>query len=692
MSQALAGVAQSPANGREDRAEHERPRRLKYPPFKARPLLRLWKTFGFRISLLKSQWDELAPVLDCLSALNLRKPRIDKAAAQEIFDRHLRRYGEPSRAVRWLPHLTSARAHDAALSRWGRAGFPAHDAPAAFRGAWRAKNLEGKTDSKKGLVAVIGAHSTLDGLAATAIIESTATLLELFAAGVFYYWIKPHEILCVPRPSLWLVQGELHRADGPAVEWPTGERFFFWHGIQVPRRIIENPELITAESIRAEPNAAYRRCMMERFGMQRLPIMDRWAEWRKCHESAEFVPFVASGIHHTFRAVLERVTAYAEAAADRLTPIQLQTPNIDKLAVADAMSRFLREWGETERPLRWFEDGRSPRAYIKEKGLRFDVGWSSAYWPRQRLATVLDRVWYGGHVDPRAQIAALTPDVFHPQLVWYGRHVDPRAQNHIPMVDEADWPDRPAGPFHVLPALDRRCPDAVMKRYERLENWVVALSCSTCDDPRECRYEGPPEGRRDVSAIDIQSLSPSAPPVGLWTPLIDAFAAGLFYYSITPEEVIGIPRPSLWMAHGQLHRSEGPAVAWPTGEHHHFWRGVEVPDWVIEEPAKITAELIDAEANLERRRCLIERFGEERYLHLRGGTIIHEDRYGKLWRLPSLWPEPRVLVEVENGTTEPDGTRRKYFLRVPPSMQSAHEAVAWTYGLQPDQYAVTART
>jgi hypothetical protein len=322
------------------------------------------------------------------------------------------------------------------------------------------------------------------------------------------------------------------------------------------------------------------------------------------------------------------------------------------------MSRFLREWGETERPLRWFEDGRSARAYIKEKGLRFDVGWSSAYWPRQRLAAVLDRVWYGGHVGPRAQ-------------------------NHIPMVDaEADWPDRPAGPF--WPALDYRCPDAVMKRYERLENWVVALECS--------RDEGPLEGRYDVSAIDTQSLSPSAPPVGLWTPLIDAFAAGLFYYSITPEEMVCIPRPSLWMAHGQLHRAEGPAVAWPTGEHYHFWRGVEVPAWVIDEPAKITAELIDAEANVERRRCLIERFGEGRYLRLRGGTIIHEDRYGKLWRLPNLWLEPRVLVEVENGTTEPDGTRRKYFLRVPPSTQSAHEAVAWTYGLQPDQYVVTART
>ena len=32
-----------------------------------------------------------------------------------------------------------------------------------------------------------------------------------------------------------------------------------------------------------------------------------------------------------------------------------------------------------------------------------------------------------------------------------------------------------------------------------------------------------------------------------------------------------------------------------------------------------------------------------------------------------------------NSTPEPDGTRRTYFLRVPPQMRTAREAVAWTF-------------
>jgi hypothetical protein len=44
------------------------------------------------------------------------------------------------------------------------------------------------------------------------------------------------------------------------------------------------------------------------------------------------------------------------------------------------------------------------------------------------------------------------------------------------------------------------------------------------------------------------------------------------------------------------------------------------------------------------------------------------------------------------GTREPDGTRRRYFLHVPPSMQSPRQAVAWTYGLSPEQYEIAVRT
>ncbi len=41
---------------------------------------------------------------------------------------------------------------------------------------------------------------------------------------------------------------------------------------------------------------------------------------------------------------------------------------------------------------------------------------------------------------------------------------------------------------------------------------------------------------------------------------------------------------------------------------------------------------------------------------------------------------------MENGSLEPDGSRKRYFLLVPPTCRTAIEAVAWTYGLTAEEY------
>jgi len=43
-------------------------------------------------------------------------------------------------------------------------------------------------------------------------------------------------------------------------------------------------------------------------------------------------------------------------------------------------------------------------------------------------------------------------------------------------------------------------------------------------------------------------------------------------------------------------------------------------------------------------------------------------------------------------TSEPDGSHKCYFLRVPPTMRTAREAVAWTYGLTAEAYLPLMRT
>jgi hypothetical protein len=73
-----------------------------------------------------------------------------------------------------------------------------------------------------------------------------------------------------------------------------------------------------------------------------------------------------------------------------------------------------------------------------------------------------------------------------------------------------------------------------------------------------------------------------------------------------------------------------------------------------------------------------------------GGIVLHEDPTGRLWSLnpARLLPQPGDLkmVEVVNGTPEPDGSRKTYWLNVPPDVETARQAVAWTYGLTPNDY------
>jgi hypothetical protein len=49
--------------------------------------------------------------------------------------------------------------------------------------------------------------------------------------------------------------------------------------------------------------------------------------------------------------------------------------------------------------------------------------------------------------------------------------------------------------------------------------------------------------------------------------------------------------------------------------------------------------------------------------------------------------EPIVIVKVLNSTPEADGSTKNYFLRVPPEIRTAKEAVAWTFGMSGEEYS-----
>jgi len=152
---------------------------------------------------------------------------------------------------------------------------------------------------------------------------------------------------------------------------------------------------------------------------------------------------------------------------------------------------------------------------------------------------------------------------------------------------------------------------------------------------------------------------------------------------------------------GRLHFEDRAAIEYRDGWGVYSWHGVRVPDWVILRPERITVELIDAEPNAEIRRVMMERFGFDKYLLAGNAEILdHEEGVGALYRKNVRDDEPLVMVHVINSTPEPDGSWKRYTLRVHPECRplladqkfgdpqklTARNAIASTFGLTGKQY------
>ena len=135
---------------------------------------------------------------------------------------------------------------------------------------------------------------------------------------------------------------------------------------------------------------------------------------------------------------------------------------------------------------------------------------------------------------------------------------------------------------------------------------------------------------------------------------------------------------------GRLHSESGPALYFPDGQQVYSWHGTTVPRDLIELP--ITVGRINTQWNAELRRVMIDRYGMAKYLKDAGAVKVHEDECGILYRKEFADDEPLVMVKVKNSSPEPDGSFRDYFLRVPPHIATAREAVAWTFEMKPSEY------
>ena len=167
------------------------------------------------------------------------------------------------------------------------------------------------------------------------------------------------------------------------------------------------------------------------------------------------------------------------------------------------------------------------------------------------------------------------------------------------------------------------------------------------------------------------------------------------------ENVLAISdRPQLISrdAQGRLHRANGMAIAYRDGWGFHAWHGLRVPAEILDR-AEFSADAIDAQSNAELRRVMLEReyngrTGFELYLKVRQARIVAEDElHGQPRRLieVKVGTTPLRIIEVRNGSLEPDGTRRRFHLGAMRG-DTPHEVIAASYGIAPKHYREAVRS
>jgi len=164
-----------------------------------------------------------------------------------------------------------------------------------------------------------------------------------------------------------------------------------------------------------------------------------------------------------------------------------------------------------------------------------------------------------------------------------------------------------------------------------------------------------------------------------------------------------------WYFCGRLHREDGPAVEGAFGTRMYYWHGIMVPGHLIENRHELTIDRAMAEQNTELQRIMIEIVGwEELVRHPRCKEIdnvpdlratlfnfampAHNEEWRNLVGSSSTNPdqvrthEDIRLVKVADATELDAGRRREYIIRVPPTIETARAAVAWTFSLAENDY------
>lgn len=134
-------------------------------------------------------------------------------------------------------------------------------------------------------------------------------------------------------------------------------------------------------------------------------------------------------------------------------------------------------------------------------------------------------------------------------------------------------------------------------------------------------------------------------------------------------------------AHGQ----DGPSHRWRDGWSLYHWHGVNVPENWIMNKESLSAKDAISWPNIEQRRCAAEIIGWAKILDELDCKVIDEDGDPEIGTLleaniPDSGKERFLKVKC--------GTGRTFVIPVPPDMDTAMNAQAWSYGIELKEFNV----
>jgi hypothetical protein len=129
----------------------------------------------------------------------------------------------------------------------------------------------------------------------------------------------------------------------------------------------------------------------------------------------------------------------------------------------------------------------------------------------------------------------------------------------------------------------------------------------------------------------------------------------------------------------RLHCDSGPAIRYTDGFAVYVWHGTSIPAEWIDNKDTMDVSIALTWPNVEQRRCACEILGWKKVIDTLKSTVIDEDND----------PEVGTLLEIDLPEIGKEkflrvmcGTKREFVLPVPPSMKTALQANAWTFGVE----------